>query len=70
MRLQELLNKFTNANFLLSVEGLCEELSFFEYEEEKKKEYWKKYKNRKIKNLILITTNHKPELCIELEEEH
>lgn len=27
MRLQELFNKFTNADFLLTVNGLCDELS-------------------------------------------
>ncbi|KAB0575115.1 hypothetical protein EI53_02242 [Fusobacterium naviforme] len=68
MRLQELLNKFTNADFLLTVDGWCEELSFYDYEEEKREEYWKEYKNKKIKGLAILITNERPELCIELEE--
>lgn len=67
MRLQELLNKFTNANFLLTVNGLCCELSFYEYENEKKEEYWKKYKNKKVLSMAIITTNEAPELCITIE---
>lgn len=67
MRLQELLNKFTNTNFLLTVDGWCEEMSFEEYEGEKKEEYWNKYKNKKIKSLAILTTNDMPELCITLE---
>ena len=69
MKLQELLNKFTNADFLISVDGWCEELSFYEYEDEKKREYWKKYKNRTVKSLSIITTNDRPELRICLEKE-
>lgn len=41
MRLQEILNKFTNTAFLLTVNGWCDELSFYKYEDEKKEEYWK-----------------------------
>lgn len=68
MRLQELLNKFTNADFLITVNGWCEELSFYEYENEKKEEYWKKYKDKKVKSMAILTTNGNPELCIEIEE--
>ncbi len=32
MRLQEVLNKFTNTVFLSSVNGLCGEMPFHEYE--------------------------------------
>lgn len=67
MRLQELLNKFTNADFLITVNGWCDELSFYEYEEEKKQDYWKEFKNCKIKSMSILTTNEKPELCIEIE---
>ena len=69
MRLQEVLNKFTNADFLITVDGWCDELPFGEYEEEKKCEYWKKYKDRKIKGMSIITTNGRPELCIRLDDE-
>ena len=68
MKLQEFLNKFTNEDFLLTVDGLCEELPFYEYEEEKKAAYWKKYKDRKVKSMAIITTNGRPELCIKLYE--
>ena len=69
MRVQELLNKFTNDSFMITCDGWCEELPFSEYDEEKKQDYWKKYKDRKIKSLAIITTNERPELCISLEEE-
>ena len=69
MRLQELLNKFTNAEFMITVDGMCEELSFYDYEEVKEHEYWKDYKNRKVKSMAIILTNECPELCIELEKE-
>ncbi len=68
MRLQELLNKFTNSDFLISDNGWCDELSFYEYENEKKEEYWKNYKDKKVKSIALILTNDSPELCIEIEE--
>lgn len=69
MKVQELLNKFTYSDFLLTCEGWCDELPFHKYEEEKKQEYWKKYKNRTIKSLAILTTNDRPELYIRLEDE-
>lgn len=68
MRLQEVLNKFTNANFLLTVNGLCDEMSFYDYEDEKKEDYWKKYKDKRVKSMAILTTNEMPELCITIEE--
>lgn len=67
MRLQEFLNKFTNEDFLITVDGWCEELPFSSYEEEKKADYWKKYKDRKIASMAILTTNGEPELIIHLE---
>lgn len=67
MTLQSFLNKFTNSDFLLSVDGWCDELPFWEYEDEKNQEYWKNYKHRQIKSLSIITTNDRPELVICLE---
>lgn len=68
MRLQELLNKFTNDDFIITVNGWCDELPFWEYEEEKKTEYWEKFKDKKIKSLAILTTNETPELLITIEE--
>jgi hypothetical protein len=68
MRLQEVLNKFSNNDFLLTVNGWCDELSFCEYEDEKKEEYWKKYKDKKVVSMALLMTNERPELCIKIEE--
>lgn len=68
MILQELLNKFANDDFLITVNGWCDELPFHEYEEEKKEKYWGKFKNKKVKSMAILTTNEKPELCITIEE--
>ena len=67
MRLQELLNKFTNTSFLITVNGWCEELYFGEYESEKKQEYWNEYKDRKVKRMSIFLTNDTPELYITIE---
>lgn len=68
MRLQEVLNKFTNTDFLLTVNGWCEELSFCEYEDEKNSNYWNDFKNKRVTELAILTTNEVPELCITIEE--
>jgi len=66
MKLQTFLNKFTNDDFMITVDGWCEEMWFSEYEEEKKMDYWKEFKDREIKSFAILTTNEKPELCIKL----
>lgn len=68
MKLKNVLNKFSNADFLLTIDGVCDELSFYEYEEEKKQEYWKNYKDKNIKSMAILTTNERPELYIHLED--
>ena len=68
MRLQEVLNKFTNADFLLTVNGWCEELDFCDYEDEKERNYWKDFKNKRVTDLAILTTNSRPELCITIEK--
>ena len=68
MKLQEILNKFTNADFLLTVNGWCDELPFSEYEDEKRKKYWRKYKDKEVIGMALHTTNDRAELCIRIEE--
>ncbi len=67
MRLQEVLNKFTNDDFLLTVNGLCDEMPFRRCEDEKKEEYWKKYKDKKVVHMAILETNGIPELCIDIE---
>lgn len=67
MRLQELLNKFTNCDFLLTVNGWCDELPFHEYEDEKNQHYWGKFKDRKVKSMAILTTNGRPELIVVIE---
>lgn len=67
MRLQEVLNKFTNKYFLITVDGLCDELPFWEYEKVRTEDYWKHYKNREIESMAILTTNEMPELCIRLK---
>lgn len=69
MKLRDVLNKFTNASFLLTVNGLCDELSFYEYEEMKKEDYWKEYRDRKVVSMAILETNGQPELCITVEKE-
>jgi len=68
MTLQAFLNKFTNDDFLLTVNGWCDEMNFSDYEEEKEQKYWNMFKNRKIKNIAILTTNMRPELCITLQD--
>ena len=67
MKLQEFLNKFTNDNFIVTVDGLWDEMPFWEYADEKKCSYWKEYKDREIKSFAILTTNESPELCIKLK---
>ena len=68
MRLQEVLNKFTNDDFLITVDGMCDELPFWEFESVKTEDYWKHYKNREIKGMAILITNEMPELCIRLKD--
>lgn len=68
MKLQEVLNKFTNQDFLLTVKGWCDELPFYEYENEKAEAYWEKYKNKKVKSMAILTTNDRPELIVNIED--
>ena len=68
MTLQRFLNKFSGDDFLLTVSGWCDELPFCEYEEEKHKDYWNKYKDKKVLSVTLMTSNGKPELNIKIEK--
>ena len=68
MKLKEVLNKFSNSSFLVTVDGLWDELPFHQYEDEQKEEYWKQYKDKKVKSMAILTTNGRPELCIRLDD--
>lgn len=67
MKLRELLNKFTDDDFLITIDGLCDEMPFYEYEKEKQQDYWKEYQDRKVIGLAILETNGQPELCIDLD---
>ena len=69
MKLSEVLNKFKNDSFLLTVNGWCDELPFSEYEDEKKQDYWKYYRDSKVISMCILTTNDRPELIIDIEKE-
>lgn len=61
MKLQTLLNKFTNDTFLITINGLCDEIPLWEFKE---LDFWKEYKNCIVKSMAIILTNDKPELMI------
>lgn len=63
MKLQELLNKISNTDFLLTVPGLCDKFDFYYYGD-LKKSYWKEYKDTKIEHFAILRTSKFPELFI------
>lgn len=67
MRLRDLLNKFTNSDWLLTINGVCDEW-YRGVEELKKEDYYKKYKDKKVLKLAILTTNEVPELMVTIEE--
>ena len=70
MRLEDVLNKFSNDDFLISVNGWCSEMGFWEYEAEKEEfnsGYWY-FKDREVLSMSILMTNEMPELCITIEE--
>lgn len=68
MGLVEVLGKFTNDDFLISVNGWCSEMGFWEFDDEKKEEYWSDFKDKEVLSMAILTTNEMPELCITIEE--
>lgn len=68
MKLKDLLNKFTNDNFLLTINGICTEWyggsSGLPHED-----YYIKYRDKKVIGIAIISTNMMPELCITIEDE-
>ena len=63
MKLQELLNKISNTDFLLTVPCLCDKFDFYYYGD-LKKSYWKEYKDTKIEHFAILRTINFPELFI------
>lgn len=68
MKLVEVLEKFSNNDFLLSVNGWCSEMGFWEFEVEKEQGYWYKFKDKEVLSMSILSTNEMPELCITIEE--
>lgn len=66
MRLRDVLNKFTNSSFLLTINGVCDEW-YGGVEELKKEEYYKEYRDKTVKSMAILSTNDKPELIIRIE---
>lgn len=64
MKLQELLNKISNTDFLLTVPGLCDKFDFNYYGDLKKESYRKEYKDTKIKHFAILRTSNFLELFI------
>ena len=67
MRLRDVLNKFTNSSFLLTINGVCDEW-YGGVEDLQKEDYYKKYRDKKVVGMAILCTNMTPELCIEIEE--
>lgn len=68
MILVEVLDKFTNDDFLISVNGWCLEKGFWEYAVEKKDGFFYKFRNKEVLSMSILSTNDTPELCITIEE--
>ena len=67
MRLRDVLNKFTNSAWLLTINGVCDEW-YGGVEELKDQDYYKDYRDKKVISMAILTTNEMPELCITIEE--
>lgn len=68
MRLGDVLNRMSNASFLLTITGVCDEW-YYGSEKIKEETYYKTYKDRKVRSMAILITNGLPELCITLEGE-
>lgn len=68
MTLNDLLEKFTNASFLLTVSELCDEWygGVDELYDDYYSELLEKFGDREVKSLAILTTNFTPELCVKL----
>lgn len=68
MTLEDVLSKFTNTDFLLTVDGLCDEWydGISELEKTEYLDIYEKYRDREVKSFALLCTNMEPELIIRL----
>lgn len=67
MRLRDVLNKFTNSAWLLTINGVCDEW-YGGVEKLKEQDYYKDYRDKKVIRMSILMTNEMPELCITIEE--
>lgn len=67
MKLKEVINTFSNSNFLLTINGVCDEW-LCGIDELPNEEYYQKYKDKKILSMAILSTNETPELIIRIEE--
>ncbi len=66
MKLCDLLSMFTNSNFLLTIEGVCNEWYSGAELLQDEAEY-RKHLDCRVKTMAIICTNGDPELCLEIE---
>ena len=67
MSLQDVLNKFTNSSFLLTINGVCDEW-YGGGEELKREDYYENQRDKEVIGLAILSTNMTPELCITIEK--
>ncbi len=68
MRLRDVINQFKNSPpFLLTINEVCDEW-YNGIEELPKEDFYKKYRDYKVKGMSILTTNMTPELCIRIEK--
>lgn len=68
MKLGIILNKFTNSDFLLTINGICDEW-YGGAAELKAQSYYKEYRDKKVISMAILETNNMPELCIHIAED-
>ncbi len=70
MRLRDVLGKITGEFYLLTINGICDELSCGEdvLNELREQDYYKKNRDRKVKSISVAVKNMRPELRIALEK--
>lgn len=68
MRLRDVMNQFKNSPpFLLTINEICDEY-YGDIEELMKEDYYKEYRDYKVRGMTLLMTNFMPELIIRIEK--